>query len=220
MELESDLRALAAEIEWPQTPALRPALVSGRRRLWRDRRFALTVAFAVAALAAAFAVPQSRGAILRFFGVGAVRLEFVDRLPPAQEHPLSAELGPTVSGDVARDLLGRPPLLPPVAAPFHAQGGIVSLVFLHDGNPLLLSEIGSDANLLKKIAVTNASVRWLRVGRDPALWIADGHIVVFPRAAPRLAGRVLVWQHGRLTLRLEGAQLTLRDALTLAGRIG
>ena len=85
---------------------------------------------------------------------------------------------------------------------------------------MLLSEISSRSRLLKKIALTRTSVRWVRVGIDPAIWIAgDRHVVLFPRAAPRLAGHVLVWQHGNLTLRLEGADLTLRDALTLAENI-
>jgi hypothetical protein len=222
MELESELRALAAEIEWPHTPALRPELAPRRRPVGRDRRLVLAIAVALVAvaLAAAFAVPQSRGAILRFLGFGSVRIEFVDRLPAVQERPLAAGLGPTVSAAVARDLLGRPPLLPPVAPALHAQGGIVSLLFLHDGNPVLLSEVGHGDRLLKKIASASTSTRWQRVGNDPAIWIAgDSHIVVFPRAAPRLAGHVLVWQHGNLTLRLEGAHLGLRDALTLAAKI-
>ncbi len=223
MELESELRALATEIEWPQTPTLRPELTPRRRLTWRSRPFALAVAVVAVALAAAFAVPQSRGAILRFFGLGAVHVEFVERLPPDQARPLSIGLGSTVSIAVAQNLLGRPPLLPPLApAPaLHAQDGIVSLLFLHQGSPVLLSEISSRSSLVKKIALTSTNVRWVRVGSDPAIWIAgDKHVVLFPRAAPRLAGHVLVWLHGSLTLRLEGAHLTLHSALTLAEKIG
>jgi hypothetical protein len=224
MKLESELRALAAEIEWPHTPALRPELAP-RPRLMRHRRsiaLALAATVVAVALAAAFVVPQSRGAILRFFGLGAVHVEFVERLPAAQEHPLTARLGPTVSIAVAHDLLGTPPLQPPLtsAPTFHARDGIVSLLFLHEGEPVLLSEMSSRSSLLKKIAVTSTSVRWLRVGDDPAIWIAgDKHLVVFPQAAPRLAGHVLVWQHRSLTLRLEGKHLTLRDALAFAEKI-
>jgi len=219
MELESELRALAAEIEWPHTPAVRPELAPRPRLLRHRRSIALAVAVVAVALAAALAVPQSRGAILRFFGLGAVRVEFVERLPAAQEQPLSARLGPTISTAVARVLLGGPPLRPSSAsAPvLHAQDRVVSLLFLHDGHPVLLSELRSRSGLLKKIVVPSTSVRWLRVGNDPAIWITgDRHVVVFPHAAPQLAGDVLVWQHRNLTLRLEGARLTLRDALTLA----
>jgi hypothetical protein len=223
MELESELRSLAAEIEWPQTPALRPELGPHRRLMRHRRSFALAIVVIAVALAAAFAVPQSRGAILRFFGLGAVHVEFVERLPSAQERPLAAGLGPAVSIAVARDLLGRPPLQPPLAAvpTLHAQDGIVSVLFLHEGAPVLLSELSSHSRLLKKIALASTSARWTRVGNEPAIWIAgDSHVVLFPHAPARLAGNVLVWQHGNLTLRLEGRHLTLRDALTLAARSG
>lgn len=218
MNLESELKALAAEIEWPQTPALRPEL--GPRRLSRPARpVAVALAVVAVALAAALAVPQSRGAILRFLDLGTVHVEFVQRLPAAQERPLAAGLGPTVSTAAGRDLLGRPPLQPPLAPapPLHAQDGIASLLFLNEGDPVLLSEIRSRGRLLKKIALTTTSVQWVRAGGDPAIWMAGGrHVVVFPHAAPRLAGNVLIWQHQELTLRLEGAHLTLRGAVKLA----
>jgi len=222
MELESELRELAAEIDWPRTPALLPELAPRRRLVRRDRRFVLAVALVAAALAATFAVPQSRGAILRFVGLGAVHVEFVERLPDAQERPLAIGLGPTIPAAIARNVLGRPAVLPPLApAPaLHAQDGIVSLLFLHEGEPVLLSEIGGRSGLLKKIALTGTNVRWVRVGVDPAIWIPDRHVVVFPHAVPRLAGHVLVWEHDNLTLRLEGAHLRLGDALTLAARLG
>jgi hypothetical protein len=224
MELESELRALAAEIEWPETPALRPELAPARRRLRpRGRPLAVAIAVAAVALAAAFAVPQSRGAILRFLGLGSVRVEFVEHLPPAQERPLAANLGSPISRAVARDLLGRPPLEPSLtpSPTLHGRGEIVSLLFLHDREPVLLSELTGQSLMLKKIAVTSTSARWMRVGNDPAIWISGGrHVVAFPHAPPRLAGNVLVWQHGNLTLRLEGAHLTFRDALRLAGKLG
>lgn len=222
MELDSELRALAAEIEWPRTPALQPELAPRRQLRRLGRPLALAVAVVAVALAAAFAVPQSRGAILRFLGLGSVRVEFVHRLPAAQERPLAAGLGSPISTAVARDLLGRPPLQPPLspAPTLHARDRIVSLLFLHDGGPVLLSELSSRGPVLKKIVLTSTSVRWTRVGNDPAIWIAgDRHVVVFPHAAPRLAGDVLVWQHGDLTLRLEGPHLSLRDAQALAEKI-
>src|SRR5437763_8558030 len=101
MELESELRTLAAEIAWPQTPALRPELAPGRRLKRRGRAVAFAVAVVAAALVAVFAVPQSRGAILRFLGLGSVHVEFVERLPAAQERPLAAGLGPAISAAVA-----------------------------------------------------------------------------------------------------------------------
>ena len=222
MELESELRRLATEIAWPETPALRPELAPCRRPAWRRRGVAVAAAVVAVALGAVFAVPESRGAILRFFGLGAVRVELVGRLPAAEERPLASGLGPPVSTAAARDVLGRPPLEPPFTPrpTLHARDGVVSLLFVHEGEPALLSELGSPGPWLKKIALTSTSVRPVRVGNDPAIWIAGGrHVVVFPQAAPRLAGPVLVWQHGSLTLRLESAGLTLHEALTLAARL-
>lgn len=221
MELDSELRALAAEIAWPETPALRPELEPHRRLAAHRRPVAVAAAVVAVAVAAVFAVPQSRGAILRFLGLGAVRVEFVEHLPAARERPLAVGLGSPTSAAVARNLLGRQPLEPPPAtAPtLHARDGIVSSLFLHDDDPVLLSELGGRLPVLQKIAVTSESVRRVKVGDDPGIWIPGGHVVVFPQAAPRLAGNVLVWQHGNLTLRLEGAHLTLSDALALASKI-
>src|SRR4026209_878748 len=115
MELESELRSLAAEIEWPRTPALRPELAPRRRPMWRGRPLALAVTVVTLALAALFAARPPRGAVLRLLGParGPAAGEFGGRLPPAQEQPLSARLGPAISIAAARDLLGRPPLQPP-----------------------------------------------------------------------------------------------------------
>ena len=59
----------------------------------------------------------------------------------------------------------------------------------------------------------------VRVGGALGYWITGtGHVVTLPpSASPRLAGNVLLWQTGGLTLRLEGRGLTLARALQLAG---
>jgi hypothetical protein len=76
--------------------------------------------------------------------------------------------------------------------------------------------------ILKMIAVGTRVIR-ARVGGEPAAYL-DGppHEVFFldahgnPRTDDvRLAGNVLLWQHGSLTVRIEGAR-SLRDALALA----
>ena len=79
-------------------------------------------------------MPQSRGAILRFLHLGGETIEFVDTLPPAEERPLTAGLGPVVSLAKARELV--PGLaLPPLAEQpqLHQSGTVVSLVFRQDG---------------------------------------------------------------------------------------
>lgn len=218
MDLERELRALAGEIAWPPTPPLRPALEPRGRDLRRP--LFVAVALVVAAVAAAFAVPQSRGAILRFLHLGAATIHFVDTLPAAQEKPLAGSLGAALSEPDARDLLGGTLLLPPVSPPppLHATGQIVSLLFLDRGQPILLSEAHTGSGVfLKKVAAYSTTVTAVHVGADPGLWLSGApHLVFFPGAPPRLAGNVLLWQHGALTLRLEGHDLTQPEAIELA----
>jgi len=213
MNLETELRAL--EIDWPETPQLRLEL-STRRRRWP-----LAAALAAAALAATFAVPQSRGAILRFFHLGGATVRFVDTLPPADERPLTDGLGTVIPLSSAKRFL--PGLLLPAArVPIHySSGNVVSLVFEHDGRPVLLSELpgagGSGYDFLKKLASGGSRVDPVLVGGDRGLWISgERHVVTFPRRSPRLAGNVLLWAHGSTTYRLEGPNLTKEGAIGLA----
>ena len=220
MELESELRALAAEIDWPETPSLRLRL-DPRRHAWR-RPMLAAIAVAAVGLAAAFAVPQSRGAILRFFSLGAVRVELVSKLPAAEERPLGADLGEIVSPAAAQQLLGQAPLLPPLASspPLHASGQIVSLLFEVQGAPVLLSEVNTGSGVFLKKIAGSGTVKWVQVGSEPGLWFAgQEHVVVFPQAPPRIAGHVLAWQEGKLTLRLEAANLTLTEAEKIARKL-
>ena len=91
-ELERSLRTL--QVEWPATPDVASRLELAPRR---SRRWIAVAAVAVAlAIGAAFAVPQSRSAILRFFHLGGVSVERVETLPPAEQRPLAAALGQVV----------------------------------------------------------------------------------------------------------------------------
>jgi hypothetical protein len=221
--LERDLTALAAAIEWPAPPdtvLTLPSVAATPHRVRRPRPLVLAAALLAAGLAAAFAVPQSRGAILRFLHLGGVTIELVDRLPQAQERPLAAGLGPTVSEEAARAGLRGSLLLPQLSPlpPLHRLDAVVSLVFLERGSPVLLSELyASGGYVLKKLAAGATRVESVRVGSDDGLWLSGApHLFLAPEAPPRLAGNVLVWQHGDVTLRLEGRDLTLRRAQELA----
>lgn len=101
-ELERALELLSAEMEWPPTPAFDLRVAPRRQRWW------LALVPVAAALAAAFAVPDSRGAILRFLRLGGVTVERVGVLPPAEERPLAATLGVPVSEADAAVVLGQP----------------------------------------------------------------------------------------------------------------
>jgi hypothetical protein len=202
-ELERSLRAL--DVDWPSTPAVQLELVPRRRR-----RTVAALAV-VAAAAAAFAVPQSRSAILDFFHLGGVTVVRVETLPPAQERPLSAGLGAILDDAGAVKILGTA-FVPRQHGTLHERDGFVSTVLR---GPVLLSEFGS-AYLIKKFAA--GAVEWVEVAPGvQGLWIAGAsHVVLFPGTSARLAGAVLVWERGGVTFRLEGAGLRKKEALRLA----
>jgi hypothetical protein len=213
LNLETELRSL--QVDWPATPALRLELAPARRR-----RLPLVAALVAAAIAAALAVPQSRSAILRFFNLGAATVKIVDTLPPAESRPLTDGLGPVIPLASARRFL--PGLLvPPLdgVPPLHyEQANVVSLVFEHDRAPVLLSEFpGGGGSYIKKLAAFGTQVERVPVGAGEGLWLSGTqHVVTFPRRSPRLAGNVLLWEHGTTTYRLEGPKLTRDDAVALA----
>jgi hypothetical protein len=212
MDLERELRGLP--IEWPATPQLRLAL-SRRRRRWP-----LVAAIALAALAAALAVPQSRGAILRFFDIGADTIQFVGTLPRAQERPLGASLGAPATLAEARTIVPALLLPPRRALPtLHRSGDVVSLVFGYGGKPVLLSEVRGTGVFLKKLLGSHTGAAQVQV-RDEfyGLWLSGKpHIFFFPREPARLAGNTLIWQGNDTTYRLEAPALTKQGALDLAG---
>jgi len=211
MELERELGALA--VEWPATPHFRLELA--RRR----RRWPLVAAIALAAIAAVFAVPQSRGAILRFFDIGADRIQLVDTLPPAQERALDAGLGVHTSVALARVFVPQllfPPLDPRPS--LRRSGDVVSFVFSYNGKPVLLSELRGQDYFLKKLVGNETNITRLRVRNEGyGLWLTGKpHIFFFPHEPARLAGNTLVWQESGTTYRLEGPGLSKRGALDLA----
>jgi hypothetical protein len=220
MDLELELRAL--EIDWPETPAF--ALREQPRRRWR---WAAVAAIAAAAIAAAFAVPQSRGAILRFFHLGGATIQVVDTLPPAQNQAsLSEGLGDVIPLDGARRTVSRllVPPVDPLPSLHLAAGNIISVVFEAEGAPVLLSEIPNGGSgggaYLKKLASGETRVEGVQVGPDRGLFLSGrAHVVVFPRRSPRLAGPVLIWEHGGTTYRLEGPELTRATSLRIAASL-
>jgi hypothetical protein len=216
-ELEHELRVLAAEVEWPATPAfdLRRPL---RRRAWR-----VAVAAVALAVGIAFAVPASRGALLRFLHVGGVTVERVRTLPPARERSLAASLGRPVSAAQAAALLGEPFRFPEgVSSRLYASSDVVSTL-LAVPEPVLLSELRvavPGGVIVKKLASLATRVQPVRVAGAPGIWIEGApHAVLMPAAPPRLAGAVLVWARGGITYRLEGKSLTLARARALAARL-
>ena len=199
--LERALVELGRELELPATPDLAAAVAPRLRR----RRWWIPAVAAAAAVALAFAVPGSRAEILRFFHLRSVTVELVDTLP---QLPVRRGLGRQID---------------PADAPFRLlllDGRAPDAVYAGDGGywlrypDALLFELRSDAGafLLKKVA---GRVEWVGVGGDPGIWIPDPHGLYLPGGNARTAGRVLLWQHRALTLRLE-ADVSREAAIRLA----
>jgi hypothetical protein len=223
-ELERDLRAVGSTLVFPPTPDIASAvardLVPRQRPLWR-RLAPIAVAVLALAIGVTMAVPPARAAVLRFFGVGAVHVRFVDKLPAVEQRTILPPGRELPRAEWPADLLRSPLLGQPDAV--YADGGTITEVF---GSPgairLLLTAIPSfpyAPDVVKKLAGaegTRASFVAVRGATGAALWIEGRqHVVRFPGWPPRLARNTLVWVRGGVTLRIEG-DLGREEAIRVA----
>lgn len=222
-DLERQLRALGDSLAFPSTPdvgsSVRARLPERSPSRW-TRPLVLVAAVLGVAVIAGLAIPQARSAILRVFGIGSVRVEYVHSLPAVKpDAPLF--LGPEIAKSEAPfHLLGSPLLGQPDG--IYASGNVVTLLYGSPGNVrLLVTEIGRPAlapEIVKKIVATttNATIVQIEGSTEPALWLeGEPHVLSLPDAPERLARNTLVWTRGNLTLRLEGAT-SLDDAIRIA----
>jgi hypothetical protein len=121
-------------------------------------------------------------------------------------------------------IVGFAPELPAHVAPtrVYVLDRVVASMVLP--GPFVLSEFrGSDAFVLKKVALSATSVSAVRVGDTQGLWLAgaahdfayvaaDGSIRQRPA---RSSGNVLLWSRNGLTFRLAG-KISRADAVRLA----
>ena len=227
--LEQRLQALGRELALPPEPDLAsPARPMERRFTWRW--VALAAAVVAVALAAAFAVPGARTAILRWFHIEGATVERVETLPPAQERSSAGGLGRRVSLREGERLVGFRLLLPPLAAEPQAyvlDDELATVILRVEGRPVLLSEYRArDYALLKKSAGAKTHVEPVRVAREPGLWVeGPPHtLTYFSRSGEfrerivKIHGNVLLWTHGPVTVRLEG-RISKPQALRVARRI-
>jgi hypothetical protein len=222
-ELEQALVALGRELDLPPEPDLVPAVrarLGDRPRgvLARRRALVLALAALAVAVAAAAAVPSARTTILRFFHLRGVTVERVDTLPAARARPLMAGLGRPVPRARAERLLGFRILLPPFEAKpprsvYVGDGFVAIPLDWPKHRQLLLSEFRGDVfGVMKKAASPATTIEQVQVGRDFGLWLGGAkHVLTYVNGngeirqrTVRLAGNVLLWQHGELSLRLEG----------------
>jgi hypothetical protein len=208
-DLELELRDLAAHLDVPPTPPLLGGVVA---RLARRRRNRFVLAFAVAAgvaaLAVALAVPGSRASLLRLFHVRGATVSVVDKLPPLTT---DRSLGQPIPIDTAGFRL----LLPGGRSPATVYAGDGGYWLRYPGLVLFEFESGGGADVLKKVTLGKTPVEYVRIGGEPGVWIGGRHALYLPGGPPVAAGRTLIWQRGRVTLRLEAA-VGLEQALEIA----
>jgi hypothetical protein len=226
-DLERDLRALGATLVLPPTPDIASAvardLVLRPHPVWR-RLAPVAIAVLALAIGVTMAVPPARTAVLRFFGVGAVHVRFVDKLPAVAQRTI-VPAGRELSREDWPEDLPRSPLLGQPDS-VYADGGTITEVF---GSPgairLLLTSIPSSPyapDVVKKLAGvegTQAVFVVVRGATGAALWIEGRkHTVRFPGWPPRLGGNTLVWVRGTVTLRIEG-ELGRDEAVRIANSL-
>src|SRR3954447_14162382 len=224
-ELETALRQLGPDVEFPPSPDLASAI---RGRLQRPRPWRRTVLIAVivlvVAVGAALLVPPARTAILDWLGLRNVSVVRVDDLPAAR--PLAPlDLGREVKLSEAKDQapwLGIPDEKPDRAYISDSiPGGRVTLLW---GTPahvrLLLTETTGRA-YIQKVVQGDTRIEAVDIGEGGA-WFHGPHIVMFQdrdgtfhEGRARLAESTLAWQRGDVTLRLEG-NISKHEALEIA----
>jgi hypothetical protein len=230
-DLEQQLVALRDEVAWPATPDLAGAVaarIAGEPRRARARLalpalrpaaialVALTILAVVAATLAA--APGVRARIADWLGIGAVRIERVERLPdvgPAADLglgrrttlaaarrsagvsvPIVAALGPPDAVYVDTATLDRSASLVYVARrglPAATNGIGALLTILPDG----------DVGVVKKLLGAGTTVTGVDVNGAPGVFISGEEHVIEPPG--RLAGNTLLWVRGGATYRLETA---------------
>jgi hypothetical protein len=238
-ELELALAQIGREVDFPDTPDLAPRvrqrLAAGsrpRRRLMPARR-GLVLAFATLAVAvgAAMAVPQSRAAILEFFGLRGVEIQRVEKLPPVPRQT-TLDLGEELTLEQAAAHAGFDAVIPEeLGDPDHVYyldfpvGGMVSFVYGDTQEPraLFTQFRATVEDAVYKKVLENTVIERLRINGEPGFWLTgEPHVFYYVDAQGmfddeniRLAGNVLLWERGRLTLRLEG-DLSRADAVEIA----
>jgi hypothetical protein len=207
---------------------------------WRRALALALVALLLLAGAAFAAAPGVRDAVLEFFGLQGATVERTATLPaPPPEQRL--DLGRRTTLETASHELAFEPLVPTelgepdfVYLREPPSGGELSLGYRpRPGLPrarttpygLLVSEFRGDIHpaLVGKLAGPGTRIERLQVAGRPAIWIEGAPHFFFYRDPNgnivedelRLAQNVLLLEHGRLLVRLEGA-LDRDDAAALA----
>jgi hypothetical protein len=246
LEVEALLRRTANAFAYPRTPSL-TAAVSARLRerepaapverlagLWRQPALRLAVTAAAAlliAVGAALAVPQSRDALARFFGLSHVRVEVAPRAgptPPVLSPESFARPATLAQVRLLVDFPLRFPtrdgtiLLPDATYVQGEDADLPVVIFVYENDDFDLYQTRL-AYLAKGVAEEDLLAE-IVVGDDPAYWIAGGHhiasfldeqgrvVVASERTVERAT---LLWEEDGITYRLE-TSLSQAEAIRVA----
>jgi hypothetical protein len=229
-ELELRLVELGRGLDVPSERDVAPRVLErlGQRRPFPWRPLAVALAVIVVAFAIAFAVPQARSAILRFFHLGGASVVRVETLPPAVERSQAGGLGVPLTRGAAERRVGFKLVVPTPPRRVYVLGGsLASVVVRAYGRTVLVSEFSAQPEFMQKLVTGRTKVEHVRVDGEPGLWLEGGSHVLqyfdrsrgFSEEPILIHGNVLLWARGPLTLRLEG-KLTKAHALRLAHQLG
>jgi hypothetical protein len=251
-ELEQRLAGLRDEIAWPPTPDLAAAVAArvaaeprsapgrawGRgvaapdrpRRRLRPQAVLAVLVIAATLLATLAAAPGVRARIGDWLGIGAVRIERVQRLPdlgPAAGLGLGTR---TTLAAARRDVRVPVPTVGALGGPdavyVDRRTGGATLVYrprpgLPAASPgigaLLTVLPGGDPSVVKKLLGSTTTIESVDVDGGFGVLISGAAHVVGP--PNRLAGNTVLWVRGATTYRLESA-LGRDAALRLARSVG
>jgi hypothetical protein len=226
-------------LEWPKR------IASLRRPAWQPIAVAAALILALFA-GSLLAFPSVRETIADWLGVRGIGITVVPTLSPVPTNYRSLIIGRPVSLEEARTTVAWPVLVPDdallgppdeVYLDLAHRDGAVSLVWgARPGLPaasttgagLLLTEFRGSINeqFFQKFVGPGSTIERVHVGDRIGYWIsgAPHEVVVLDRSGEpifdtiRLAGNVLMWEDGELTLRLE-SELGKDEALRVAASV-
>jgi len=232
-------------LSWLARPGWRRSAGPSRRPAWQAIAAAAALVLVVF-VASLVAFPSVRATVADWLGLRGIGISVVPSLAPLPTTYRSLGFGRPVTLDEARSELAWPVLLPtdPELGPpdevyidQSLPDGAVSFVWAArpgipvssaPGAGLVLTEFRAtiDQRFLQKIVGPGTAVAPVHVDGRTGDWItgAPHEVFVVDRsgqpipATIRLAGNVLMWEDGELTLRLEG-ELALETAMRIAASV-
>lgn len=241
--LEARLTDLAAAVEWPRTPDLRPTVRSGiivsqrrRRRQLRLLLIAAALALALIGGAAAAAYIELRGATIQSVptlpspiptrsGPIGSRLELGDRytsIGAAQQAAGFRALVPASLGQPDEVYFRRSPDV--LTLVYHPRADLPATSDPEVGALVIEARASVDQRSFGKLIGPGARLEPVTVNGGVGFWISGApHGFFFYTSGAqgeqfRLAGDVLIWNQAGLVVRIESA-LDEPKALALAGTI-